>query len=106
MNIEDGGRSTAGRGEGEGVGQTSVDGRLPLWGGKGRWVWWLKIGPGGRRDGCRACKHPGNDWPNRNLHNTWRSATRLSPSPFFAHLRATLGESIPRSPSNRRTFSA
>jgi hypothetical protein len=29
-----------------------------------------------------------------------------SSSPFFALLRATLRESIPRSPSNRRTFSA
>jgi len=35
MNIEDGGRATAGRGEGAGVGQTSVDGRLPLWGVRG-----------------------------------------------------------------------
>ncbi|KYM96202.1 CUGBP Elav-like family member 4, partial [Cyphomyrmex costatus] len=39
--------------------------------------WWLEIGPGSRSNGCRACKHPSNDWPNRNLHNTWRSAARL-----------------------------
>ncbi|KYN10348.1 CUGBP Elav-like family member 4 [Trachymyrmex cornetzi] len=39
--------------------------------------WWLEIGPCSRSNGCRACKHPSNDWPNRNLHNTWRSAARL-----------------------------
>ncbi|KYM80623.1 hypothetical protein ALC53_08961 [Atta colombica] len=33
--------------------------------------------PCSRSNGCRACKHPSNDWPNRNLHNTWRSAACL-----------------------------
>ncbi|EGI58043.1 CUG-BP- and ETR-3-like factor 4 [Acromyrmex echinatior] len=36
--------------------------------------WWLEIGPCSRSNGCRTCKHPSNDWPNRNLHNTWRSS--------------------------------
>lgn len=56
----------------------TVDNRLPLTGGREGGDWRLEIGPGSRSNGCRACKHPSNDWPNRNLHNTWRSATRLS----------------------------
>lgn len=59
--------------------------------------WWLEIGPGSRSNGCRACKHPSNDWPNRNLHNTWRSAARLLPS---AALRREERPSVSVKPPN------
>lgn len=90
MNIED--RDARRRGR-------AVDDRLPLTDGGKEVTGWLEIGAGSRSNGCRACKHQPVMTGQTEICITLGEAR-------FASFSATLGKSVPRSLSNRRTFSA